>query len=61
MELHRKCTKMGKGTQRCTEMHRGMHRFEEGCAAVCVKVWGGAWRSMWICRGTQRGHIGAQK
>ena len=35
MEVHRRCTKVGKGTQRCTEMHGGMHRFAEACTEVC--------------------------
>ena len=33
--MNRGCTKVGKGTQWCSEMHGGMHRFAEGCTEVC--------------------------
>ena len=39
---------MGKGTQRCAEMHGGMHRFAEGCTG-CVEVYRGLQRGVQRC------------
>ena len=45
------CTKVGKGTQWCSEMHGGMHRLQRGTQR-CVEVHRG-YRG--VCRATQRG------
>ena len=68
MEVHRGCTKVGKGTQWCSEMHGGMHKVyrwvnrgvlrctevTEGCAEV----------QRGVCRGVGRcmeGYVDAQR